>query len=40
MDSQIKAIFGVSAGAIIGAYRAAGYPARKSYEHFSDLFSF
>lgn len=40
MDTQIKAVFGVSAGAIIWAYRAAGYSAWQTYERFTELFLF
>ena len=40
MDKQIKAIYGVSAWAIIGAYWAAGYTAWDIYERFVDMFSF
>lgn len=40
LDKNIKAVYGVSAGAIVGSYRAAGYSARETYEKFIDLFAF
>lgn len=40
LDKQVKAVYGVSAGAIVWAYRCAWYSAREAYERFVDLFSF
>ncbi|MCX6822493.1 MAG: patatin-like phospholipase family protein [candidate division SR1 bacterium] len=40
IDKQIKAVYGVSAGAIVGAYRCAGYPAWEAFDKFVSLFSF
>lgn len=40
LDKHVKAVYGVSAGAIVWSYRCAGYSARDVYERFTDLFSF
>ncbi len=40
IDRQIKAIYGVSAGAIVWSYRCAGYPAWEIFDKFTELFSF
>ncbi|MFA6255835.1 MAG: patatin-like phospholipase family protein [Candidatus Absconditabacterales bacterium] len=37
---KIEAIYGVSAGAIVGSYRAAGYSAQEIYDIFFDKRSF
>ena len=40
IDKQIKAVYGVSAGAIVWSYRCAGYPAWEIFDIFVELFSF
>lgn len=40
MKDDIKAIYGVSAWAIVGAYWASGYTAWETFERFVDMFSF
>lgn len=40
LDKQVKAVYGVSAGAIVWSYRCAGYSAWEAYERFIELFSF
>ncbi len=40
LDKNIRAIYGVSAWAIVWSYIAAGYTARETYEKFVDFFSF
>lgn len=40
IDKQIKAVYGVSAGAIVWSYRCAGYPAWEIFDTFTELFSF
>ncbi|MEI8091088.1 MAG: hypothetical protein WCG98_02305 [bacterium] len=40
MDKQIKAVYGVSAGAIVGAYWSAGYQAKDIFQKYITLFAF
>lgn len=40
MKKDIKAVYGVSAGAIVWAYRSAGYSAEEIYQEYVKLFGF